>query len=97
MFKNAKSFLIKMEKKLKQNPKKNVRLALERATNEVRNQAVQSIMTGAKSGITATRYNPRRVHTASATGQAPASDTGFLVSQISVSYTHLTLPTSDLV
>ena len=47
MFKNAKSFLIKMEKKLKQNPKKNVRLALERATNEVRNQAVQSIMTGA--------------------------------------------------
>ena len=45
MFKNAKSFLIKMEKKLKQNPKKNVRLALERATNEVRNQEVQSIIT----------------------------------------------------
>ena len=83
MFKNAKSFLIKMEKKLKQNPKKNVRLALERATNEVRNQAVESISRGAKSGITAIRYNPRRVHTASATGQAPASDTGFLVSQIS--------------
>ena len=30
------------------------------------------------------RYNPRRTHQASAPGQAPASDTGNLVSQIIV-------------
>tara|TARA_B100002052_G_C15800057_1_gene560645 strand:+ start:134 stop:559 length:426 start_codon:yes stop_codon:yes gene_type:complete len=83
MFKNAKSFLIKMEKRLKTNPKKNLRVALERATNQVRNEAVESISTGSKSGGMVVRYQPRREHIRSAAGQAPATDTGFLVSQIS--------------
>lgn len=48
----------------------------------IRNEAIQSIMSGAKSGRTYEKYNPRRTHTASADGQPPASDTGFLVSNI---------------
>ncbi|OUW99072.1 MAG: hypothetical protein CBD88_01240 [Flavobacteriales bacterium TMED228] len=83
MFKNGKSFLVRMEKRLKNNAKKNVQRALVRSTNEVRNQAVESIMRGSKSGGAVIRYNPRREHIRSAGGEAPASDTGFLVSQIS--------------
>jgi len=53
-----------------------------RAANLVRNTAVDSILQGAKSGVTYSLYNPRRTHTASAAGQPPASDTGFLASNI---------------
>ena len=55
-----------------------------RAANLVRNTAVESIVQGAKSGVTYRKYNPRRVHTASAAGEAPASDTGYLVNNIFV-------------
>tara|TARA_Y100001937_G_C7032758_1_gene290875 strand:- start:266 stop:694 length:429 start_codon:yes stop_codon:yes gene_type:complete len=48
----------------------------------VRNEAIQSIMSGAKGGRTYEKYNPRRTHVASSDGQPPASDTGFLVSNI---------------
>ena len=54
------------------------------AANLVRNTAVESIVQGAKSGVTYRKYNPRRVHTASAAGEAPASDTGYLVNNIFV-------------
>jgi len=50
----------------------------------IRGEAVKSIQTGPKSGKTYTRYNPTRTHIASAPGEAPASDTGNLVSQIRV-------------
>ena len=50
----------------------------------IRGEAVKSIQTGAKSGIMYEKYNPRRSHRASAPGQAPASDTGNLVSKIMV-------------
>ena len=50
----------------------------------IRSEAVKSIQTGAKSGIVYQKYNPRRQHRASAPGQAPASDTGNLVSKIIV-------------
>lgn len=50
----------------------------------IRSEAVKSIMSGPKSGRIYEKYNPRRTHTASAPGQAPASDTGNLVSQIQV-------------
>ncbi len=83
MIVNAKAFLIKMEKKLKTNPKRKVRRSMERATNLVRNEAVESILRGVKSGPTVTRYQPKRVHQTSSAGEAPASDTGFLASQIS--------------
>mgnify|MGYP003144196737 CR=1 FL=1 len=50
--------------------------------NATRNTAVESILQGSKSGETYQKYNPRRTHTASASGEAPASDTGFLANNI---------------
>lgn len=50
----------------------------------IRGEAIKSIQTGAKTGIVYQKYNPRRQHRASAPGQAPASDTGNLVSKIIV-------------
>ena len=55
-----------------------------RAANLVRNTAVESILQGAKSGVTYSKYNPRRTHTASAAGEPPASDTGYLANNILV-------------
>ena len=57
---------------------------LEGGAQEIRKEAVRSIQQDPKSGIIYQRYNPRRRHQASAKGEAPASDTGFLVSQIKV-------------
>ncbi len=51
---------------------------------QIRGEAIKSIQTGAKSGIVYEKYNPRRTHRASAPGQAPASDTGNLVSKITI-------------
>ena len=48
----------------------------------IRGEAIKSIQTGPKSGRTYEKYNPRRTHKASAPGQPPASDTGFLVNNI---------------
>ena len=50
----------------------------------IRSEAVKSIMQGPKTGRIYEKYNPRRTHRSSAPGQAPASDTGNLVSQIRV-------------
>ncbi len=55
-----------------------------RAGNLVRNTAVKSILQGAKSGVSYEKYNPRRRHTASASGEAPASDTGYLANNINL-------------
>ena len=52
-----------------------------RAGNLVRNTAIQSIQSGG-SGEVYEKYNPRRTHKASAAGQPPATDTGFLASNI---------------
>ena len=57
---------------------------LEGGGQEIRKEAVRSIQQDPKTGIIYQRYNPRRRHQASAKGEAPASDTGFLVSQIKV-------------
>lgn len=59
-----------------------VKALVGRAGNLVRNTAVQSIQQGAKSGVIYEKYNPRRTHRASAAGQPPATDTGFLVNNI---------------
>ena len=59
-----------------------LRALVGRAGNLVRNTAVTSINQGAASGVTYEKYNPRRTHTASAAGQPPATDTGFLVNNI---------------
>ena len=50
----------------------------------IRTEAINLIQKGAKSGRVYKRYNPSRTHTASAPGQAPASDTGNLVRNIKV-------------
>ena len=57
---------------------------LEGGGQEIRKEAVRSIQQDPKSGVIYQRYNPRRRHQSSAKGESPASDTGFLVSQIKV-------------
>ena len=50
----------------------------------IRGEAIKSIQSGSKTGRTYKRYNPTRTHRASAPGEAPASYTGNLVSNIMV-------------
>lgn len=59
-----------------------VRKAMHEATGLVRGEAVTSIQRGNKTGELYTKYNPKRQHQASAAGEAPATDTGLLVSSI---------------
>ena len=49
---------------------------------ELRGNIVNSIERGPASGRTYQKYNPRRVHTASAPGQPPMTDTGRLAGSI---------------
>ena len=62
--------------------RKQIKDKMNTAGNLVRNTAVQSILGGSKSGKVYEKNNPRRTHTSSSQGQAPASDTGFLASNI---------------
>jgi len=64
--------------------RKQIKLIFNIAGNMVRNTAVQSILSGGGGGKTYQKYNPKRTHTASAEGQSPKSDTGFLASNIAV-------------
>ena len=79
--------LTAFNKSLKQRFTKDALFETKRKMNRsvaiVRNHVVESIQRGAKSGETYELYNPRRTHTASAPGQPPATDTGFLVSNVS--------------
>jgi HK97 gp10 family phage protein len=83
MILNRNQFFSKLKKQLGIIPEQNAKRACYKAANVVKNDAVKSIMTGAKSGELVRKYNPSRTHRQSAAGQPPASDTGFLVSQIS--------------
>ena len=49
---------------------------------ELRSDVVKRIKRGPNSGITYRKSNPKRVHTASAPGQAPADDMGGLANSI---------------
>lgn len=49
---------------------------------ELRGDVVKTIQRGAKTGRVYRKYNPSRIHQASAPGQAPASDTGRLANSI---------------
>ena len=84
MFKiaNLDQFNKKLKKTLKEGAEKNVKRAVFKSTNLVRNTAVESILRGGKSGRVYEKYEPRRTHQASRAGEPPASDTGFLASQI---------------
>ena len=70
--------------KVKEDLENNMQEILLGGGQLIRGEAIRSIQSGAKSGKTYKRYNPTRTHKASAPGEAPASDTGFLVSNIRV-------------
>jgi len=78
--KNLDAFNKKLNKKLQNNK---VKAYVTRATLMVQNTAKESITKGG-TGRLYEKYEPRRSHRASAPNQPPASDTGFLVSQISM-------------
>jgi len=80
--KNLKAFQDKLKKRIVTNPKKHLKGLVQRSTTLVEGTAKESIASGSPSGITYQKYNPKRTHTASARGQPPASDTGFLVQNI---------------
>ena len=61
-----------------------IRRAVALGAVNVQREAVKSIQEGGKSGVIYQKYNPRRVHQASAAGEPPASDTGLLASNISL-------------
>jgi HK97 gp10 family phage protein len=82
MIVNEKAFTVKLKNHLLINPRKNALKAVQRAANLVKNEAIRSISSGGK-GDQEVRYDPRRVHTVSRAGDPPATDTGFLISQIS--------------
>ena len=77
---NLKAFNKKLEKRLKDNK---VKEYVTRGTMMVQNTAKESILKGG-TGRTYEKYEPRRTHTASAPNQPPASDTGFLASNITM-------------
>jgi len=49
---------------------------------ELRGDIVKAYQRGPASGVTYEKYSPRRTHTASAPGEAPATDTGRLASSV---------------
>ncbi len=77
---NLKAFNKKLQATLDDNK---VKEYVTRGTMMVQNTAKKSILAGG-TGKTYQKYEPRRTHTASAPNQPPASDTGFLVSQITM-------------
>ena len=81
---NLQGFQKKLKKRMVDNPEKHLKQLVQRSTTIVEGHAKQSIMKGG-TGITYQKCNPRRQHTASAKGEPPASDTGFLVSNITSS------------
>lgn len=58
-----------------------VNIVMGRALNLVRNDVVGGISAGGR-GRVYEKYNPRRTHRASAVGDYPATDTGFLISNV---------------
>ena len=62
--------------------KQKVRDVVERTTIMVHSTAVKKIQTGPKTGNIYTKENPTREHQASREGEAPATDTGRLVSSL---------------
>jgi len=80
---NLSNFDKKMEERFKKTLR-NVRRQVRVASNQVRNTAITSILNNPRAGGTVTRYNPTRTIQISKEGDPPASDTGFLASNIHV-------------
>jgi len=81
--KNLTAFNKSLKKRFTRDALFQTKRKMNRSVDIVRNHVVESIQRGAKTGETYELYNPRRTHTASAPGQPPATDTGFLVSNVS--------------
>ncbi len=81
--KNLTAFNKSLKKRFTKDALFETKTKMNRSVAIVRNHVVESIQRGAKTGETYELYNPRRTHTASAPGQPPATDTGFLVSNVS--------------
>lgn len=79
MFKHQEKLFKRLDK-LHETAIKNAKRGMFRAVSVVQNEAVSSIARGPKTGPIVVRYNPRRTHQASAAGEPPATDQGFLVS-----------------
>tara|TARA_R110001592_G_scaffold245642_2_gene507096 strand:+ start:58 stop:489 length:432 start_codon:yes stop_codon:yes gene_type:complete len=77
---NLKAFNKKLNKTLKDNK---VKEYVTRGTMMVMNTAKESISKGG-TGQLYEKYEPRRSHRASAPNEPPATDTGFLISQITM-------------
>ena len=58
--------------------------AVAKGAAVVQKDAIESITSGAKTGITYEKYVPRRTHTASAACEAPAADEGILHTNIAI-------------
>ncbi len=71
--------------KISKDIKVKVRQVIAYGINATRNTAVNNILRGAKGGKVYQKYNPRRQHKASSSGEYPASDTGFLANNITSS------------
>lgn len=77
---NLKAFNKKLNKILQDNK---VKEYVTRGTMMVMNTAKESISKGG-TGVLYEKYEPRRSHRASAPNEPPATDTGFLISQITM-------------
>lgn len=82
-FKNLNAFKKRLDKRLTTKAHSNAKSAVTRSTMLVQNFAKTSITAGG-TGETVQKYDPRRTHTQSKPLSPPASDTGFLVSQITM-------------
>jgi len=82
-FKNLEAFKKRLDKRLTTTAHSNAKKAVSRATMLVTGEAKSSIQAGG-SGETVKKYNPSRTHTQSKPNNPPATDTGFLVSQITM-------------
>lgn len=69
-------------RRLQSEYERNAKQLVSRAAAMVHATAVQSITDGNKTGETYEKYNPRRTHRASAAGEPPAADTGYLHNNI---------------
>ena len=83
--KNLKAFQNRLEKKAVTNPEKHLKNLVNRAVMIVSEEAINSIRSGNKSGRTYMRGG--KPHTASAAGEAPATDTGVLINSITTKVT----------
>ncbi len=78
--KDLKAFQNKLKKRMVTNPEKHLKGLVQRSTTLVEGTVKQSIASGNKTGRTYMKGGVS--HTASAPGEPPATDTGFLVQNI---------------